>query len=275
MRKNITLAMVLALAVLAASPVHAGGAFDFLDPCIKARSEFAEQRQDLRARASTFESSIATMVASPEFRAAWTTAKRKQARPIFDADVAPTLRKLGVTDMDAGFEAWFNEVMNALPTDQLESLINTTYRQLAKEELASVRAKSEAEFDQAKSELDSSCKKDVASQVLRVALAPVGWIAGNFESAKNEKNAVTQVFKAVTGISPKDIAQQGILGGDKSEARKLANAIAGGPDSAVRQGLQLFDPNNEQRGFLGGHNAAPRVILRQIDQVVNPFRWKF
>ncbi|WP_439360171.1 hypothetical protein [Bradyrhizobium sp. DASA03007] len=85
---------------------------------------------------------------------------------------------------------------------------------------------------------------------------------------------MTQVFKAVTGISPKDIAKQGVLGGDNSELRKLANAVAGGENSAVREGLRMLDPRNE-KGFVGGHNSVPRIIGRQIDQIVNPFRWKW
>lgn len=273
MNKNIFAAFAFALAVLGVSPALAAGAFDFLDPCIKARSEFADQRQQMRARAAEFEGSMATIVAGAEFRAAWMNAKREKARPIFDAEFAPTLRKLGVTDMDKAFEAWFTDLMNSLPTEELDGLINKSYRELAKEELAATRAKTEAEFDVAKSELDGSCKKDVGSQVLRVALAPIGWIGGNFESAKNEKNIVTQVFKAVTGISPKDIAKQGILGGDNSELRKLLNAVAGGENSAIREGLRFLDPSNE-KGILGGHMSAPRVLGRQIDQTLNPFRWK-
>lgn len=82
------------------------------------------------------------------------------------------------------------------------------------------------------------------------------------------------MFKAVTGISPKDMAKQGILGGDNSELRKLANAVAGGENSAVREGLRALDPCNE-KGFLGGHNSAPRVVGRQIDETLNPARWKW
>jgi hypothetical protein len=251
MNRKLLLSTALALATLSASPALAGGAFDFLDPCIKARSEFADQRQQVRAKYGNIESSIATMVADAGFRNAWMDAKRKQARPIFDEQVAPLLAKLKVTAMDEAFDAWFTDMIGTIPPAELDELINTTYRVLAKEELAASRSKTESDFDEAKSELDGSCKKDVGSQVLRVALAPVSWIGGNFESAKNEKNVITQVFKAVTGISPKDIAQSGILGGDNSELRKMANAVAGGRNSEVRKGL------------------------RKIDETLNPFRWKF
>ena len=78
--------------------------------------------------------------------------------------------------------------------------------------------------------------------MLRVALAPLGWIDGNFKAAKDEHNVVTQVFRAVTGISAKDIAKFGPLGGPNSELRKLANAIAGGENSEVRKGLRFSTP---------------------------------
>src|SRR5258705_11059614 len=98
MRKNILLALALGLAALGASPAIAAGAFDFLDPCIKARSEFADQHQQIRSRVTNFENSIATMVADAEFHTAWMSAKRNKPRPIFDAAFAPTRVKLGATD---------------------------------------------------------------------------------------------------------------------------------------------------------------------------------
>ena len=252
--KKLLLALTLGVATLSVSPAFAGGAFDFLDPCIKARTDFSDQRQEFRTRADTLEATIPTMVATPEFREAWINAKQVQARPIFDTDVAPQLAKYGLKDMDQAFDAWFKDMIASVDPQDLQDLINTTYRSLAKEEVAAERAKTEAAYDDAKSDLDGSCKSDVGSQVLRVAVAPIGWVAGNFESAKSEKNIVTQVFHAVTGVSAKDIAKQGILGGDKSELRKLANAIAGGPNSEVRKGLRFLDPGNTD-GWAGGKNS--------------------
>ena len=243
--KKLLLATALGLATLGASPAFAAGAFDFLDPCIKARGDFSDQRQQVRAKYDNLESSIPTMVADAEFRDAWMKAKREQARPIFDKEVAPLLAKYGIKDMDQAFDAWFKDMIAAVDPQDLQNLINETYRMMAKEEVARYRSKTEAEFDKAKSELDSSCKKDAGSQALRVALAPIGWIGGNFEAAKDEHNIVTQVFRAVTGISPEDIAKQGILGGDNSELRKLANAVAGGENSEV-QGPPIPRPQQHQ-----------------------------
>ncbi len=274
MKTKFLLAYALALATLGVSPAFAAGAFDFLDPCIKARSEFSDQRQQVRAKYSSIEGSITTMVADANFRQAWMKAKREQARPIFDAEVAPVLAKYGVTDMAKAYDAWFTDMIGSIAPADLDALINTTYRMMAKEEVAAYRSKTEAEFDKAKSELGSSCRQDVGSQVLRVALAPIGWIGGNFEAAKNEHNLVTQVFKAVSGISPKDIAKNGILGGENSDLRKLVNAAAGGENSEIRKGARFLDPTNT-KGILGCEMSAPRVVVRKIDEIVNPRRWKF
>ena len=255
--KKLLLAMALGLATISTSPAFAAGAFDFLDPCIKLRDQFADQRQQVRTKFANLEGSIPTMVADEAFRDAWIKAKREQARPLFDKEVAPKLAKYGLKDMDQAFDAWFKDMIASVDGQDLQNLINETYRMLASEELARFRSQTEVEFDQAKSDLDSSCKKDVGNQVLRVALAPIGWIGNNFEAAKDEHNIVTQVFRAVTGISPKDIARQGILGGDNSELRKLANAVAGGENSEVRKALRFLDPGNT-KGIFGGSNSVFR-----------------
>jgi hypothetical protein len=245
------LAIVVALS---SSAFAGGGAFDFLDPCIKARDDFAGQRQAVRARIERAEATTPTLTATPEFQDAWMKAKREASRPYFDKEIAPALRKYGVTNFDAAFGAWFEDMIASVSPQELNELIDRNYRELAKLEMAGIRSQSEAEFDSAKSELDAACKKDVGNQVLRVALAPLGWIDGNFKAAKDEHNVVTQVFRAVTGISPKDIAKYGLLGGENSELRKLANAVAGGENSEVRKTLRFFDPGNHN-GIFGGPNS--------------------
>lgn len=242
--KKLLLALALSLVTLGATPAFAAGAFDFLDPCIKARNEFSDQRQQIREKYAAVNASVGSMTYTPEFKVAWIKAKREQARPIFDMEVAPALARYKVTDMDAAFDAWFNDMLGSIAPDDLDSIINITFRQLAKEEVAQSQDKTGADIDKAKNDLDSACKKDVGSQILRVAMAPISWIGGNFEAAKDEHNLVTQVFKAVTGISPKDITKYGILGGENSELRKLANAIAGGKNSEIRKFMRSLDPSN-------------------------------
>jgi hypothetical protein len=70
--------------------------------------------------------------------------------------------------------------------------------------------------------------------LLRMSLAPVGSVTENIDAAKNDHNFIAQVFRGVTGISPKDIATYDPRR-RKSELRKLANAIAGGKNSEVRK----------------------------------------
>jgi hypothetical protein len=110
-------------------------------------------------------------------------------------------------------------------------------RALAKEAELKAEAPSRASFDQARSERDQSCKMDVGNQVLRAALAKLGMVAGNFERAKKEKNVVTQVVAATTGISPDAIAHNGPLGGEHSVARQAVNAVVGGLNGAIRKGI--------------------------------------
>jgi hypothetical protein len=244
----------LGISLALSSSALAGGAFDFLDPCIKARSEFSDQRAAVRARVAHAEASISTMTASPEFKDAWKKQKKVDIRPYFDKEIAPALQKLGVADINVAFNVWYDDMLASVAPKELEELIDRNYRELAKQEIAAIRSKNDAEFDQAKSELDSSCKSDVGNQVLRVTLAPLGWIDGNFRAAKDEHNVVTQVFHAVTGISAKDIAHYGLLGGENSELRKLANAVVGGPNGEVRRTLEFLDPGNTS-GILGGPNS--------------------
>ncbi|MGY3563971.1 hypothetical protein ACVWXP_007296 [Bradyrhizobium sp. USDA 4463] len=66
------------------------------------------------------------------------------------------------------------------------------------------------------------------------------------------------------GVSPNDIA--GHRGRRQLRTPQAARSRAE-KNSAVRDGLRLLDPSNE-KGFLGGHNSAPRVLGRQIDQML-------
>jgi hypothetical protein len=242
----------LALCIAAGSvPARAQGAFDFLDPCIKARSDFAEQRQAYFTKLNLTESSVDTLAPTPEFRAAWLKEVRKQAWPLFAEKVAPALREMGVTDMEKAFDTWFKLEMAAIKQEELDKRITADFRTLAREQLRQVRGKSNAEFDDAHAKLGEQSKPDVGSQALRLALAPVGWVLGNFEAAKSEKNIVTQVVRAVTGVSPQAMVEHGIIGGPNSEARKILEPVIGGPNGAI------------QKGF------------KDVANALNPTKWKF
>lgn len=58
-----------------------------------------------------------------------------------------------------------------------------------------------------------------------------------------------------TGINPEAIAHSGPLGGDKSEARKIVNAVVGGPKGEVRKTLRSLDPSNNG-GVSGGSGSV-------------------
>ncbi|WP_181708720.1 hypothetical protein [Chthonobacter rhizosphaerae] len=274
--KTLLLASAVALASVSVTPALAKGAFDFLDPCIEARKDFSKQRDEVRTKFKTVNTNIEFATAPKEFRDAWIEAKREQARPIFDAEVAPVLQRFSVTDMDKAFDVWFSDMLAAVAPADLNELINTTYRTLAKEEIAKYESETEAEFQKAKGELDSACKKDVGSQVLRVAMAPISWIGGNFEAAKDEHNLVTQTFKAVTGISPKDIAEHGILGGN-SELRKLVEAVGLTKKSApivILGEMDITNPDSAAGGFVRDLDITnPGSGFRKEFKKLDPSNW--
>jgi hypothetical protein len=155
---------------------------------------------------------------------------------------------MGATDMEKAFNVWFDLELKAVNPEELDKRVNADFRSLAKDELNKVRSQSNAKFDEEQKKVGDACKSDVGSQAMRLALAPVGWVAGNFQAAKDEKNVVTQVFHALTGISPQAIAEHGILGGQNSEARKTLEPVIGGPNGAIQKGVgdaaRALNPRN-------------------------------
>jgi hypothetical protein len=51
-----------------------------------------------------------------------------------------------------------------------------------------------------------------------MSLAPVGSVTENIDAAKNDHNFIAQVFRGVTGISPKDIATYALGGENPNSA---------------------------------------------------------
>lgn len=170
-----TLVVTTALAGVSQSPAFAtSGALDFLDPCIKARSDFAEQKQVYFAKLNITESSIDTLSATPAFKTAWLAEVRKQARPLFDAKLAPSLRLMGATDIEKAFSVWFDMEIAAVKPEDLGNRINADFRRLAKDEMSKAQVEANSKFDESQKELGDSCKADVGSQALRLTLAPIG-----------------------------------------------------------------------------------------------------
>lgn len=214
----------------AALPAIAGnGVFNFLDPCVEARDDFRDQRFAILAAYDTSISDADSAEVTAEYTDAWTAAKKKQLRPIFDADVAPTLMSMGVEDVDKAYGIWFEKALSQFG-DQLDHIVTANFRKELKEVRIEEKATTKAELERQKNELHAECKMDVGNQVLRgaitAAVAPIDIVKGNFESAKREANVVTQTVRATTGVSLRDIQQNGPAGGETSEARKAGRAIA-------------------------------------------------
>ena len=59
--------------------------------------------------------------------------------------------------------------------------------------------------------------------------ADVTWagerITANAHSAYREEGTGDKAIRTFSGVSPRDIRERGVLGGDNSEARKIARAL--------------------------------------------------
>ncbi len=229
-------AAVLAAATLASSPVQAGGVLDPLDKCIEARKVFAEQRATAFNNLRAAEEAVDTLTPPPEFKELWLMDARKRSLPTFKEKVAPKLQKMGLTDMEQAFAAWFEMELAELKPADLEKLITSDYRAISKEELLDAHKEVTLEFEKPQKELDSTCKMDVGNQALRFALTPFEQVAGALEAAKREKNILAQGFRLITQVSLQSMAEQGILGGDRSDLRKLAEPLIGGRNGAIQKG---------------------------------------
>ncbi|GAB4520265.1 MAG: hypothetical protein Tsb0019_21160 [Roseibium sp.] len=229
MIKKTVIAALIAGSTMVTS-ASAQGLFDFLDPCIEARNDFHDTRQNIMADLNRSVADVDTATPSREYRDAWFAAKRKEMRPVFDEHVAPTLAEYGVTDLDAAFASWFDRVMAQLDQGELDQAITANFRH----ELRSFRLKERdltaAEFARQSDELGSACRMDAGNQALRVvlttAMAPVDIVLGNIKAAEREANVVTGAVRATTGVSLRDIQDHGLAGGENSEVRKAGRAIA-------------------------------------------------
>lgn len=226
----------------------AQGVFDFLDPCIAAKDDYWEAREEIITQIDTRVGNIDTEPANTEFIVWWWSEKEKVLRKAFDDMFSDVVKDSG-GDVEVAYKNWLTKIIEeAGGAEKIkEDVIDIEYRRVR-----TIKAQQEAgavveELDKTKNDLYDSCPEDVANQVFRgtiaIVAAPIGWVSENFKSAKEESGAISQATKAVLGISADDIAKQGVLGGDNSEARKAANAVAGGKNSEVRKTLRALDPS--------------------------------
>lgn len=235
--KNLLKTSISALAlgvVLTSSANAGGGVFDALDPCIKARDNFRDERAGIVQQLDRSVNDAEHVAAPTEYRVAWMKAKKAQLRPTFDALVAPELKVNGVQDMDRSYDAWFDRQMGQMSSEDLGKLVTANFHQELKQVRLEQRVKTQAELQSAQDELDKSCKMDVGNQALRgtltVVLAPIGMISRNLEVAKNERGEIDKVVAATTGVSIKAINENGgVFGG----------GLSGGENSFFRKNLGI------------------------------------
>lgn len=230
MTRTIMIGATAIFLALGATQASAGnGALDFLDPCVEARDSFRDQRMQILASYDAEIAAVETAAATPEYRDAWFKAKKEQARPIFNNEVAPLLTSFGVTDLNGAFEKWFSNELAQFSASELSALINEHFRQEMKQAYLEERATTNAELDRQKRELHNECKMTVGDQILRgtmtTVMAPIEIVKGNLEGAKRESSVLNKTIRATTGISVRDIKKHGLGGGKNSEVRKAGRAI--------------------------------------------------
>jgi len=243
-----------------AAPTLAQGVFDFADPCKKAEREFKSGADALRASADATLIKWESMTEpTDELRAHYIEAFRLAAYNTWSSDptVAALLKQLAAADPNFDPQLFFLEkVYPKAVTKEDENNAVLEMFKIDKEAIILPRLKEqrkdlEVKITEQKSSLESSCSPDVVSQIFRATFGNAAIIVDrNFEAAKNENGDIAAFVRATSGISLTDIGQQGILGGDNSELRKLVNAVAGGENSELRK------------------------ALRKIDETFNPARWK-
>jgi hypothetical protein len=183
------------------------GVFDFLDPCIEARDQFADRRDDAFRQLDTLIVNSDKAEATDGYRSEWLKAKKDLLRKYFDSELKPTLQAMRVTDFDTAYSAWFDLQIAQLTPQQLKKLQDANFRFELKKELIQRRAQTSADVANAEGELSRSCKMDVGNQALRVAILgamrPFTFVAGNWKAAEKD-GFIAQVIQAPTGINVPD-----------------------------------------------------------------------
>lgn len=236
MRNVIRSTLMGASALVAAysAPATAAGALDFLDPCIQAHDEFRSQRNSILVGLDRAVGDAQHAEPTPEYRAAWLSAKRAQFGRLFDETAADDLRAEGVSDIDAARARWVDRRLSVISAEQLSALVAANFRGELREVRLEQRSRGAGELEEAKRELDRTCRMDAGNQALRgaltVALAPLNAISRNLEIARRESGIGAQGLAATTGISIDAINRNGgVLGG----------GLSGGEGSFFRRNLGI------------------------------------
>ncbi len=254
-----TVSFLVAIAC-SSSAAFAEGALDFADPCTDAEKKFNSTSDALRSHADTMIAQWDSQTEPPgELRPLYVEAIRTAAYQAWITD--PSIGKLIETlkTADPSFDAmsfFLTKVYPQVFTQEKESeyvrqLYKADYETKLRPQLISDRQGLEQKISEQKDSLNQSCKPDVFNQVFRSSVGRLLLVASaNSEAAKNEKGDIAKGIRLVSGVSITDIEKNGILGGDGSELRKIANAVTGGESSELSK------------------------ALREIDKTLNPANWK-
>jgi hypothetical protein len=214
--KRIFMTAIGGVALLLSSSANASNAvFDFLDPCIEARDQFSDQRDQILTQLNRQIANAETAKSTEEYRKLWLASKKEALRAVFDRDLKPVLEAAGVKDIDPAYEKWFELQITQLSPEQLAALQDSNFRFELKRYLMNERGKTSDALETERAKLANACKMDVGNQALRVAiigaLKPFTFVAGNWKAAEKD-GFIAQVIAAPTGINPVDAVKCPIRG---------------------------------------------------------------
>jgi hypothetical protein len=228
---------------------HAAGLLDWADPCVDAEKTFNSNSAAIRSRADQAIREWDGRVEPPgELRGLYVEAIREGAYKAWSDDPGTKAILDAMKAKDPQFNAHALFISQVYPkvvapekeAEYVRLVYKADYDGKIRPKLVESRDGLEKTINSEKQKLDSSCKPDVVSHVLRGTIGNALAILGNnWSAAQNEKGDLAKYFRATSGISITDIQKYGIQGGPNSELNKLL----GGEGGVARQVIKTLDPS--------------------------------
>jgi len=239
---------------------------DLADPCTDAGNKFTSTSNALRARADELLAKWDASASPPdELKQFFVDAVREAIFGQWEKDPNIAALIAAYQKVSPGFDIhafFFQNIYPKVVTPEQElSYVNVFYKSYyvaeIRPKLIAERAALETTIVSQHNDLDSACKQDFFDKVIRVTMGNASlYIKANTEAAKQEHGVIAQSIRLTSGISITDIEKNGILGGDGSELRKLANTAGGS--------LQALS------GALNNLNKSISDIAKQISVPLPP-----
>lgn len=246
----IVSATIYLMIVFSSTASLADDLLDFSDPCTDAQNKFSTSSSALHARADQILAKWDSAVDPPdEVKPFYVEAVQAAiySNWLKDPAVAPLIATYKKADAKFDAKSFFmTQIYLSVVTPEQEQ---TYVRELFKADYAiNIRPKIIAERNDLentittqKSELDKDCKQDLVDKILRSTYGNgMLFVTANTDAAKQEHGVLAQSFRLTSGISIADIEKNGILGGDGSEIRKIAEG-AGAATNNVRDLLNTLN----------------------------------